>query len=118
LDFSPSAEPLAQQVRDRLDEELERGSVEGPRPQASERLWEYSHRPDGWLWSPRQTPVLPVVVLDQFEEIFTLGQADDAGRLRFVDGMAEVVLDRVPATTSSDLGPDRSSRAQGRAVVP
>ena len=56
-----------------------------------------AHRSDGWLWSPRQTPLLPVVVLDQFEELFTLGGGLTAPEVRdFVDELAEVVLDRVP----------------------
>ena len=98
LDFSPAAGSLAQQVRDRIRQELDTTSVEGPRPEAGERLWEYSHRPDGWLWSPRQTPLLPLVVLDQFEELFTLGGGLTSPEVRdFVDELAEVVLDRVPA---------------------
>ena len=118
LDFSASTRPLAQQVRDRIGEELERESVEGPRPEASERLWEFAHRPDGWLWSARQTPLLPVVLLDQFEELFTLGGGLTApGARDFVNELAEVVLDRVPARDVEHLDAFDRSRAGLKVVL-
>ena len=118
LDFSPSAGSLGQQVRDRIAQELDAKSVEGPRPKAGERLWEYSHRPDGWLWSPRQTLLLPVVVLDQFEELFTLGGGltTPVGR-DFVDEIAEVVLDRVPARDVERLDEFDRSRSGVKVVL-
>ena len=45
-------------------------------------------------------PLLPLLIFDQFEEIFTLAQADDAGRLRaktFLEDLADLVENRPPA---------------------
>ena len=39
-----------------------------------ESLWEYLHRKDFELWSAHNYPLTPVIVLDQFEELFTLGE--------------------------------------------
>ena len=118
LDFSVAARALAEQVRNRIGEELERELVDGPRPHPGERLWEYNHRPDGWLWSPHQTPLLPVLVLDQFEEIFTLGGGLTApGALDFLDEIAEVVLDRVPTRDVERLDDFDRSRPGFRVIV-
>jgi len=118
LDFSLTARPLTELVRDRIAEELDRAQVDGPRPVDGERLWEYSHRPDGWLWSERQTPLLPVIVLDQFEELFTLGGGLSAAHASdFVDELAEVVLDRVPARDLERLDDFDRARASIKVVL-
>ena len=43
--------------------------------------------------------VIPLLIFDQFEEIFTLAQADDAGRRRaaqFIEDLADLVENRPP----------------------
>jgi AAA ATPase domain len=44
---------------------------EPPPPPERETLWEYLHHVD--FWDKRNQPVTPVLVFDQFEEVFTLG---------------------------------------------
>ena len=53
-------------------------------PSEEESLWEYLHRGDFELWSARNYPLTPVIVLDQFEELFTLGERvpDLVGRIQ------------------------------------
>ena len=53
---------------------------------------------------PSGRTLLPLLIFDQFEEIFTLAQADDAGRLRakqFLDDLADLVENRPPAALES-----------------
>ena len=70
--------------------QLEPDGLAGP-------LWERLHHRDFVLWSPQNRPLTPLFVLDQFEEVFTLGaaNADAIERLR-VD-LADLVENRIPA---------------------
>jgi hypothetical protein len=52
---------------------------------------------------------MPLLIFDQFEEIFTLGQADDAGRMRakeFLADLADLVENRPPAALERRLESD------------
>jgi tetratricopeptide (TPR) repeat protein len=74
LDHSEDFPPFACQIKDALASQLDGAGVNGPRPGASETLWEYFHRRDMDFWGPRNRLLTPVIVLDQFEEMFTLGR--------------------------------------------
>ena len=55
-----------------------------------ETLWELFHHRDDRLLDASGGPILPVLVFDQFEELFTLGAAAGARRDRAVAFMAEL----------------------------
>ncbi len=74
FDHSEGAPPLADQLKAAVSSELDRAHITGPRPTGEETLWEYFHRNDVDFWGPRNRLITPVIVLDQFEEVFTLGQ--------------------------------------------
>lgn len=57
-----------------------------------ETLWEFFHRHE--FWGPRNDFVPPVLILDQFEELFTLGQGQHA--TEFLDQLADLVENRMP----------------------
>jgi formylglycine-generating enzyme required for sulfatase activity len=76
LDFSPEKPDLAEQVKNAVLREAERSRVEAPEPHPKETLWEYFHRAEAEFWSERHRIVIPVLVFDQFEEVFTLGARD------------------------------------------
>jgi len=76
LDFSPEKPDLTGQVKNAILREAERSRVEAPTPQPKETLWEYFHRSDAEFWSERHRIVVPLLVFDQFEEVFTLGARD------------------------------------------
>jgi hypothetical protein len=84
LVHSPSAPGYAAQVRQALEAQLRASSVEVDaagepmRPDREESLWEYLHRCE--FWSARNRLVRPVLVFDQFEEVFTLGQTTQNAR--------------------------------------
>ena len=53
--------------------------------------------------------LIPLLIFDQFEEIFTLAQADDAGRMRakqFLDDLADLVENRPPAALDARIEDD------------
>jgi hypothetical protein len=76
LDFSPEKPDLTSQVKNAILREAERSNVEAPTPNPKESLWEYFHRNDADFWSARHRIVVPLLVFDQFEEVFTLGARD------------------------------------------
>jgi WD40 repeat protein len=79
LDYSDSRRPLTDQIRDALTRAAREDRVEAPAPRDGETLWELFHRQGAEFWSARNRLLTPLLVFDQFEEIFTLGR-QDAGR--------------------------------------
>ncbi|MGH8154970.1 MAG: hypothetical protein ACREP0_07015 [Rhodanobacteraceae bacterium] len=78
-------------------------SVEG------EPLWEFLHHRGDLLRDAEGRNLMPLLIFDQFEEIFTLGQADDAGRLRareFLEDLADLVENRAPAALEARMEQD------------
>ncbi len=64
-----------------------------------ESLWEFLHHRGDLLRDADGHTLMPLLIFDQFEEIFTLGQADDGGRLRakqFLEDLADLVENRPP----------------------
>ncbi|HJP98987.1 MAG TPA: hypothetical protein VJ862_10525 [Rhodanobacteraceae bacterium] len=81
-------------------------SVEG------ESLWEFLHHRGDLLRDADGNVLMPLLIFDQFEEIFTLGQADDAGRSRakqFLEDLADLVENRPPAALEKRLEEDDSA---------
>lgn len=63
-------------------------------------LWEYFHA--AAFWSARNDELHPLLVFDQFEEIFTLGQ-EDPRQKGFLRQLADLVENRVPREVSERL---------------
>lgn len=79
---------------------------------AGESLWEFLHHRGDLLRDADGHPLIPLLIFDQFEEIFTLGQADDAGKLhakRFLDDLSDLVENRAPAALEARLEHDDSA---------
>jgi tetratricopeptide (TPR) repeat protein len=74
LDWTTAQMSPAAQIKQALAENLAEHGVEGPRPPPDETLWGYFHDKETEFWSRRNRLITPVLVIDQFEEIFTLGQ--------------------------------------------
>ena len=66
-------------------------------PSDEESLWEYLHRADFELWSERNYPLTPVIVLDQFEELFTLGERVPDQVDAFRNDLGDLAENRIPA---------------------
>lgn len=92
-----------------------------------ESLWEFLHHRDDVLRDADGQPIIPLLIFDQFEEIFTLAQADDAGRKRaaiFIEDLADLVENRPPKSLEAKLENDDSiierfdfSRADYRVLI-
>ena len=79
---------------------------------AGETLWEFLHHRDDVLHDAVGARVLPLLVFDQFEELFTLAQIDDFGRERaakFIEELGDLVENRPPKALESRLDEDDSA---------
>ena len=113
FDHSDEAPELAQQIKNELAAHLDRMQIAGPRPGPKETLWEFFHRRDLDFWGPRNRLLTPVVVFDQFEEVFTLGQRSEqtgARVARFAQELEAVLEHRPPQAVRErlDANPDEA----------
>ena len=77
-----------------------------------ESLWEFLHHRDDVLRDEAGHELIPLLIFDQFEEIFTLAQSDEFGRARaarFVEDLADLVENRPPKTLEAVLETDDSA---------
>ena len=78
---------------------------------AGESLWEFLHHRDDLLLDASGKPIIPLLIFDQFEEIFTLAQSDDFGRRRaaeFVADLADLVENRPPKALEEKIDSDEA----------
>ncbi|HEY2296069.1 MAG TPA: hypothetical protein VGM86_35670 [Thermoanaerobaculia bacterium] len=110
LDYAASSQPFTSQIKDAIVREAAASGIEAPVPQAAETLWEYFHRQGADFWSPRNRPVTPLLVFDQFEELFTLGKGRQDAVGTFVDELADLVEGRPPEAVKArlDAAPDQA----------
>ena len=100
LTHCDAPEPLMGQVRRNLEAVIDAKDADAPKPRENETLWAYFHRKDVDFWGPKNRLLIPVLVFDQFEEIFTLGRENDARRERandFLKELADLAERRPPA---------------------
>jgi tetratricopeptide (TPR) repeat protein len=100
LDFTAGKGDLASQVRAVCAAALRMQRVDARPPAASETLWEYFHQTQ--FWSPRNQLLTPLLVFDQFEEIFTLGRRD-ARVEPLVAELADLVENHMPSSVRERL---------------
>ncbi|HVH82967.1 MAG TPA: hypothetical protein VM713_01505, partial [Steroidobacteraceae bacterium] len=77
-----------------------------------ESLWEFLHHRDDVLRDEAGRTLIPLLIFDQFEELFTLAQSDDFGRARaarFVAELADLVENRPPQEFEAKLEEDESA---------
>ncbi len=98
LDFDPAAplSPLRQAAR-RLQAALTVAGADFPAQNDDEGLWCYLHRRQLEIWSRDNYPLTPVLVFDQFEEIFSRAQADPQRSQATLDALADLIENRIPA---------------------
>jgi WD40 repeat protein len=112
LDFKPGVAPLTDQLRQSVHDAIRAEVPDAPATSDSESLWEYLHRGDFELWSPRNYPLTPVIVLDQFEELFTLGERV-AGPVRdFRNDLGDLIENRIPTDLVARVEHDEALAAR------
>ena len=82
---------------------------------AGESLWEFLHHRDDVLLDEAGNRLIPLLIFDQFEEIFTLAQSDEFGRARaarFVAELGDLVENRPPKDFEAKLEQDESAAEQ------
>ena len=101
IDYSPESPPPSEQIKQAIFKATA-AAGHWTRPGTAiegESLWEFLHHRGDLLRDAEGRTVLPLLIFDQFEEIFTLAQADDAGRMRakvFLEDLADLVENRPP----------------------
>lgn len=99
VDYDPSAPSPVAQVRNKLAEAAARDAIDAPRLPEDISLWEFFHLPESDFWNVDNELVTPVIVLDQFEEIFTAatrGTENKARAGQFLQEVADLVEGRPP----------------------
>ena len=106
VDYSASAPSPAEQVRRAIHDVAPLSGFEAGE---GESLWELLHRRDLTLRDADGRAVIPLLIIDQFEEMFTLAQGDDAGRAKasaFIEELAGLVENRPPSAVEGRLEDD------------
>jgi WD40 repeat protein len=111
LDLRDRTTALVAQLRTAFQDELTSHRVDAPPFQADESLWRYLHRSQLELWSEQNQLLTPLFVLDQFEEVFTLGaeNPDAISRLRI--DLADLIENRMPSSLAQAAGQNEAAAA-------
>lgn len=116
LKYDELADPLESQIKSALRDAIEAGDfAEAAAPDTNESLWEYLHHRGGNLIDHSGEVVTPVLVLDQFEEIFTLGVSSPQAKLlreRFLVCFADLAENTKPQALSQRFAEDPQLAAQ------
>lgn len=114
VDYASSAPEPAEQIKQAIIQAARRSgrwSQVGV-AEAGESLWEFLHHRDDLLRDANGNTLIPLLIFDQFEEIFTLAQGDEFGRARaqrFIEGLADLVENRPPKALEARLETDDSA---------
>ncbi len=101
IDYSPESPPPSEQIKQAIFRETQASGqwTQSGSAVSGESLWEFLHHRDDVLRDASGKTLIPLLIFDQFEEIFTLAQSDDFGRQRaaqFLDDLADLVENRAP----------------------
>jgi len=107
--LSPSA-----QILSALVDEFIYQRVDAPQPELGEPVWDYLHRVDVEFWSSRNRPIIPLIVFDQFEEIFSrVSEAVTRDlQTRMIETVGDLSEGRVPSALKSQLERDDTLAAR------
>jgi hypothetical protein len=111
LDLHDRPAPLIDQVKQALQTQLRSQHVDAPEWPEGESLWEYLHRANLELWGQHNHLLTPVIVLDQFEEVFTLGSNLAAAVSRLKIDLADLIENRMPEALAALAEEDETAAA-------
>ena len=111
VDYAPESPPPSEQIKQAIFRETQASgtwtrtgvAVEG------ESLWEFLHHRDDVLHDADGRTLVPILIFDQFEEVFTIAQGDAFGRERaaeFLAELADLVENRPPKALEARLDAD------------
>ena len=101
IDYSPESPSPSEQIKQAIFRETQASGewTQTGVAASGESLWEFLHHRDDVLRDASGKTLIPLLIFDQFEEIFTLAQSDDFGRQRaaqFIEDLADLVENRAP----------------------
>ena len=111
IDYGRAAPEPAEQIKQAIADTA-RGSGQWTQVGVAapgESLWEFLHHRDDVLRDSSGATLVPLLIFDQFEEIFTLAQSDDFGReraARFITELSDLVENRPPKALEVRLEED------------
>lgn len=106
LDFSTSHAGLTDQVIAATKQAASDVDAESPAAETGDSLWLYFHRKDADFWNRKNRLLMPLLVFDQFEELFTLGRenAERSGASEiFIRQLGDLLEGRTPDEVKSRL---------------
>jgi len=114
IDYSPDSPAPTEQIKQAVFRATQAaGAWTQPGTAVSgESLWEFLHHRDDILRDESGKTLIPLLIFDQFEELFTLAQSDDFGRQRaaqFVEDLADLVENRAPKALEAKMDEDESA---------
>lgn len=117
LDYDPHSPSPAEQIKRALLRATQAAGTwtRSGTAVAGESLWEFLHHRDDILKDAADRTLIPILIFDQFEEIFTLAQSDDAGRKRaqeFIADLADLVENRPPVALEARINRDEADAAR------
>ena len=112
FELKPGAAPLTRQLHQSVHDSIRADVPDAMLPSDEESLWEYLHRDDFELWSARNYPLTPVIVLDQFEELFTLGERVPDLVEAFRNDLGDLAENRIPADLAARIENDEAVAAR------
>jgi len=107
--LKPEAAELTSQLKRAVHDSIRAEAPDAVLPADEESLWEYLHRTDFELWSAQNYPLTPVIVLDQFEELFTLGKQVPGLVDDFRDELGDLAENRIPTDLCSRIDNDAAA---------
>ena len=112
LDFAEETKtPPLEQVKQRLREALDQAKAEYLPIESDESLWEYLHRrKSAEIWSKDNFPLTPVLVFDQFEELFSRTGGNVEIIRQVFNQLADLIENRIPVELTSETARQRRSR--------
>jgi len=98
LDYSTPSPDLRGQVFAAIASAAQFAGFTAPNPKSGQSLWEYFYDVRTEFRDSNENPVLPVLVFDQFEEIFTLGKGEQqqASSTAFLEELSYLADGTVP----------------------
>jgi len=117
IDYSRESPEPAEQIKQAIQANARRSGqwTQVGVAVAGESLWEFLHHRDDMLLDESGKPLIPLLIFDQFEEIFTLAQSDDFGRARaarFITELADLVENRPPKALEAKFDDDETAAAR------
>jgi tetratricopeptide (TPR) repeat protein len=106
LDFTTGKADLGTQVRAICAAAVREQGIDARAPAEGETLWEYFHQTQ--FWSSRNHLLMPLLVFDQFEEVFTLGRRDEGP---LVAELADLIENHIPVAVRDRVARTREELA-------